>query len=95
MERLSKLRSQIAPSLNAAKSDPALLIRLTPACWELTLNQPEILNGFTQPMIQRMDTFLLALSTPPTKVLIFRGAGETSFSVGGNLKKVFDFKTVE
>ncbi|MBS4218077.1 enoyl-CoA hydratase/isomerase family protein [Bacillus sp. FJAT-49711] len=54
----------------------------------VTLNRPESLNAFNYDMLLELSrTVDLLKSSPEVRVIIFKGAGEKSFSVGADLKE--------
>ena len=66
--------------------DPVLIERDGPVIW-LTLNDPPY-NPIGLAMVDRLEALLPELAEDDSvRVLVFRGAGDRSFSVGANIKE--------
>lgn len=65
-----------------------VLIERRGSTWTLTLNRPEKLNCINWEMMKELSRALTeAEEDPDLRLLVLRGAGERSFSTGGDLKE--------
>lgn len=65
-----------------------LQIEQSGAICTLTINAPKTLNALNSTILGEMKSFLAALDTKATRVLIIRGAGEKSFVAGADISEM-------